>query len=820
MSATEKLRGKKVVIFNGAEEDGPVHELAQTCESQALDREASVRIFHLRHMSVAPCLGEFDCWVRTPGRCRIPDEGQEIAKASHDADVVVRVTPVVFGGYGATIKTAMDRHLPLILPFFRQTSDFTHHQLRYGYGPHLVTLGVDSTPTLERRRLFRALAESNAVNKGCPTWAADIFGRDLAGAAATLDLAFESGAQAGDAAGSRENARAELVDAIQADATHCGTTARPKVAILMGSPRLTGVSTSRSIAAYLSERFAHHNVTTELIPASQFMRGPAAADAAAVRLAGADVLFVIAPMYVDALPGPVIAAMRAIAAIRQDRPRPGCVAAIINCGFPEPEQTRYAFALVKAFAHEAGYGYAGGLPVAGGEAIAGTPLAARGPVTSHIRAAIDQAAAHLSVGRAIPHAVSNAIAGRSTMPPALYHIAGTAGWYAKGLSNHVAPWAMRQAPLDGVSEAQWAKMALAGSTRARPLRVIGKQLETPDATTILFEDPAHDPLIFEAGQHVTLEAIIDGERVRRAYSIATIPRDRAIAITVKRVSGGTMSNWLHDHLDVGDLVRSYGPSGSFIAGPAPAAGRRLLLIAGGAGIVPLQAIARQVLGEEAAAQITLIYGAHSPQHMIGRESLMQLADIHESQLRLHLVFENDVDGAANARLDAAGLKPLLDGLDLAHFDRAMVCGPDGMRVAVRAALAQRGLSAERVVEESFVSPRAACVSDHEEVVTLHSRDGDRTFSVKPTKTLLEAALDAGEDLPFSCMAGGCGACQVRIVDGLANVRLDEPNETDPAEVGRGIVPACICRVSGPISFAVAGPDAARPMERRRKQESL
>ncbi len=815
MTVTAAHRARRVVILNGAETEGVVHDLAQFCEARARASGAEVRTFHLRLMSLAPCLGEFDCWVRTPGRCRIPDEGQEIVKAAHDADMVVRVTPVVFGGYGAVMKTAMDRHLPLILPFFRQTKDFTHHQLRYGTGAHLVTLGVDPAPTPERRRLFRALAESNAVNKGCPTWAAEVLGTDRNGWEGAVEAAFAAKTEASDASGSRDGARADLLAAVHADEGDLDTTGPSKVAILMGSPRETGASTSRAIAAYLAERFGLHGIEPDLVATSAFTRGGAAAEAAAVRIASADVLFVVAPMYVDALPGPVVEAMTAIAKVRASvATKRACVVGIVNCGFPEPEQTRYAFALIKAFAYEADYGYAGGLPVGGGEAIAGTPLASRGPVTSHIRAALDQAVEHLYAGRAVPHAVSEAIAGRSTLPPALYRLAGAAGWYAKGMGNQVAPWAMRQAPLDAVNEAEWERLGLAGATRAQPLRIIGKEPETPDAVTILFEDPAHDPLVFEAGQYVTLEATIGGERIRRAYSIATIPRDKAIAITVKRVSGGVMSNWLHDCLKVGDLIRSFGPSGSFVAGTAPTAGRRLLLVAGGAGIVPLQAIARQVLENESAAQVVMIYGAQSPERMIGRESLMQIADLHDSQFRLYLIFEAGIAGAASARLDADGLRPILDGIDLAEFDQTMICGPDAMRSAVRAELTRRGLPSDWVVEESFVSPRAGRVSDLDQPAIIHTPDGERAFRVRPAQTLLEAALDAGEDISFSCMAGGCGACQVRVVDGLANVHLDAPNEVHPSQFDRGVVPACICRVSGPVAFEVAGPATPRPMELR------
>ena len=121
----------RVAILNGADQPrDPTDLVAAELEARYRDAGAEVRHFILRDEVVGHCQGDFDCWVRTPGRCRIQDEGQAIERAVHDADVLAMTTPVVFGGYGPVLKKAVDRLIPLILPFFARAADSTHHAHR------------------------------------------------------------------------------------------------------------------------------------------------------------------------------------------------------------------------------------------------------------------------------------------------------------------------------------------------------------------------------------------------------------------------------------------------------------------------------------------------------------------------------------------------------------------------------------------------------------------------------------------------------------------------------------------------------------------
>lgn len=781
----------RAVILNGADRAGdPADVEANGLEARYLAHKATVRHFILRGQAVGHCQGDFDCWVRTPGRCRIKDEGQEVERAVHDADVVAMTTPVVFGGYGPQLKKAIDRLIPLVLPFFVRAGDLTHHAHRYDRLPGLAAIGFGDPADAP---LFAAFVESQALNFGMSGWSADV-----QAACAPQPGLPDARRAPGNPSGSAEGAAARLLAEIAADPAAAPFAPGCRVAILVVSARPRGDSTSLSIATYLAGQFETMGLAADLVMATAFARGADHAAGAARILAEADVLAVISPLYVDALPYLGILALREAAALRRP-PRPQRVIGVINCGFPEPEHTRFAFAGLRAFARASGAHYAGGLPVGGGEAIHGRDLVEAGGMTLGLRAALDAAARAIAGGSVIPAEVSASLT-KPAMPPALYRLAGGMGWRFRALTNGLWPGRLKARPFDALSEAEWRAEAQAGPLQARPLRVVGRQAENGDAVTLLFEDPAHDPVTYTAGQFVTLDVEVGGTRVRRAYSLASTPEEPGLAITVKRVPGGLMSNHLHDSVAVGDILCSHGPAGTFGA-PDPA-WRRLLLVAGGSGIVPLAAIARSVLRSNPTAQVTLLYGAAARGRAIYAEALEALAEDHGGRFAVHWVLETQEAGgtASHGRIDEAGCGPLLTALDPARADAVLICGPDGMRDSARAMLAARGVEAARIQEESFVSPRPASGSARPEEAVLVGEAGETPFQVRPGQSLLDAALDAALPIDFSCLSGGCGSCTVTVVAGLDHLVLDTPNGVTADALAQGHVPACITRLTGPVRF--------------------
>jgi ferredoxin-NADP reductase/multimeric flavodoxin WrbA len=795
------------VLLSGASSAAdPAYALGAEVERQLAAQFESVRSFHLAGYDIGHCMGEFDCFVKTPGRCRIHDEGQEIERAVHDAELVVLVTPLHYGGYAAQLKKAVDRLLPLISPFFRKAGDMTHHALRYEHCARWVAIALDETPSPERARLFRAFAETNALNFGSKAWGAAVVGGDRSSWPAATAGAMATPGIPGNASGTPEGARAELLQVAKPQTPAPVFAPRPRVTVLQVSPRPPGVSTSQAIWAYLKPLLEGGAADVQVVAATDFVRGGALAQAAAQRCADADLLLVIGPLYWDSLPYPGLLALEQIHAERRKSGlRPARLMAVMSCGFAEPEQLRFAFGLLGEFAREAAYTWAGGLPVGGGGAINGRALQRLGALTRPLRQAIDIGVPALLAGDVLPAAACEAAA-IQTMAGAMFRFFGGWGWRLQRLALGMGAGDLYAQPFDDLSDAEWDRMAAAGPARARPLRVIEMLPEGADAVTVVFDDPARHAEHFQAGQYLTLEVPLNGERVRRAYSLATAPCDGGLAITVKRVPGGLMSNWIHDQLSVGDFVRCFGPSGDFTAGPPPAQGpRKLLLVAGGSGIVPLQAVARQVLHDERHAEVTLVYGSNALERAIFAAPLQRQAQESAPRLRLHWVFETaPLEGNGPAcsvgRLDAPTLAAALRDTDLAAFHRAMVCGPDAMRSAVRQALVAGGLPAERLFEESFVSPRRGAVSDQTQLAMFESADGEQTITLRPGDTLLDAALNAGIALPFSCCSGGCGACRVHITDHLDHVVLDEPNTVAPEARSRGEVPACLVLLTGPCRF--------------------
>lgn len=755
-------------------------------------------------------MGEFDCFVKTPGRCRIHDEGQEIERAVHDADLVVLVTPLHYGGYAAQLKKAVDRLLPLISPFFRKAGDMTHHALRYEHRARWAAVALEDTPSPERTRLFLAFAETNALNFGSPAWGAGVVGGDRAAWPAIIASALATPAVPGNASGTLADAHAELMRTAHASASVTAPVTtfelRPRVSVLQVSPRPAGVSTSQAIWRYLQPLMEAGAAQVEVVAATEFVRGGGVAQEAAQRCAQADLRLIIGPLYWDSLPYPGLLALEHIhAQRRQASMRPGRLLAVMNSGFPEPEQFCFVFGLLGEFAREAGYTWAGGLAVGGGEAIAGRALDRVGGLVRPLRQALDLGVPALLAGGALPDAACNAAATQTT-PGTHYRFFGWCGWQLKRHAQGLSAREVNARPFDNITDVDWERLAAAGPARARPLRAAAVLPEGADAVTVVFDDPARHAEHFEAGQYLTLAVTINGERVRRAYSLASAPCDDGLAITVKRVPGGLMSNWIHDQLSEGDWVRCFGPSGDFTAGPPPAQRpRRLLLIAGGSGIVPLQAVARQVLHDEPDAEVTLIYGSGALERAIFAAPLQQQALDKAPRLRVHWVFETaPLDGNGPVcrvgRLDAPTLAAALGATDLRSFHRAMVCGPDAMRAAARQAMLARGLPADRWFEERFVSPRRSAVSDQAQTAVFESVDGNQTITLRPGDTLLEAALNAGIAVPFSCYSGGCGACRVHITDHLDQVVLDEPNTVTSEDKSRGEVPACLVRLTGPCRF--------------------
>jgi ferredoxin-NADP reductase len=334
---------------------------------------------------------------------------------------------------------------------------------------------------------------------------------------------------------------------------------------------------------------------------------------------------------------------------------------------------------------------------------------------------------------------------------------------------------------------------------ARQLKVVDVVRETDDAVSIYLTETDGSPLEFRPGQFLSVDVTVDGERLRRAYSLASacLP-DVPVHVTVKRIKDGRVSNHLNDTIRTGDELAVLGPSGNFTVEPRPVNERRMVMVAGGSGITPIMSILETVLRVERGSRVTLIYGNRGWDDVIFRNRLEALCREFGERLRVDHVLEHPPEwwtgeqGLLSSAVLASRLHAL--GVEDDGMMRYFVCGPTPMMEAAHEALQQRGVEANRIAEERFTSPAARsgkAGSDKTELVVVSKAGHDQGIQVEPGQTILEAALAAGIDMPYSCAMGGCGACRVRWMAG--EVQMEEPNCLSRAEREKGYVLTCVGR---------------------------
>jgi len=345
---------------------------------------------------------------------------------------------------------------------------------------------------------------------------------------------------------------------------------------------------------------------------------------------------------------------------------------------------------------------------------------------------------------------------------------------------------------------------------SRPLKVVQVIRETDDAVSIYLTEADGSALEFQPGQFLSVDVTVDGERLRRAYSLASacLP-DVPVHVTVKRIEHGRVSNYLNDTIQAGDELGVLGPSGSFTVEPREVNERHLVMIAGGSGITPIISILETVLRLEDSSRVTLIYGNRSWDDVIFRDRLAALGDEFGERLVLDHVLERPPESwsAGQGLLDGGMLQSRLEALNIEDdgLIRYFVCGPTPMMEAANETLQQCGVDANRIAEERFTSPEARAGevgSNKTELVVISKAGHDQGIHVEPGQTILEAALGAGIDMPFSCAMGGCGACRVRRADG--EVQMEEPNCLTRAEREQGYVLTCVGRPMTQIKIEVEG----------------
>ncbi|MEM8696673.1 MAG: 2Fe-2S iron-sulfur cluster-binding protein [Pseudomonadota bacterium] len=337
-----------------------------------------------------------------------------------------------------------------------------------------------------------------------------------------------------------------------------------------------------------------------------------------------------------------------------------------------------------------------------------------------------------------------------------------------------------------------------------PLRVASIEKETDQAVilTLLPEESEREKFRFIQGQYLTFKKEIEGEEIRRSYSICAAPTDGHLSIGVKKVDGGCFSTWIHEELQEGDSLCAMPPMGNFHIPINSSESRHYLLIAAGSGITPIISIIRTILTSEPNSSISLIYGNRSASTIMFREELDDLKNTHMERLSiLHVLStERDLDLFAG-RIDKEKCDILFDGwINVGDIDYAFICGPEEMMRSASAVLAQKGLPKKQIKFELFGTPQQGIVARKAfgrlERDTKKKRrisitaDGvtKQIDTIDSDKSLLELAVDAGLAAPFSCKAGVCSTCKAKVVEGKVDMQANYALED--YEVERGYVLCC------------------------------
>ena len=348
------------------------------------------------------------------------------------------------------------------------------------------------------------------------------------------------------------------------------------------------------------------------------------------------------------------------------------------------------------------------------------------------------------------------------------------------------------------------------------LNVVEITQETTDAVTIHLEHPARQPIACVPGQFLTLILPCGpgGKMERRAYSLSSTPSEAPrLSVTVKRVVGGLVSNYLLDTVRVGQQLEALAPLGNFTLTPKPDTARSLVLVGVGSGVTPLMSILKAVLRDEPQSRVLLVYGNRNEASVIFREQLRQLEAQSGGRLRVEHVYSQPTGPVAphqhTGRLNRTMLLRILEHHQLPPAQAEyFLCGPEGMMTEDKAALDLLGVPAERIRRESFVAAAdtqeaaAAQPNGHGDVsaadddgqpvtrtVTINYEGTEYQLEVSPSQTILEAALDQDIDLPYSCQAGLCTACRGKCLSG--KVHLDEREGLSDAEMKQGYVLVCV-----------------------------
>ncbi|MEP6261302.1 MAG: ferredoxin--NADP reductase [Gillisia sp.] len=326
--------------------------------------------------------------------------------------------------------------------------------------------------------------------------------------------------------------------------------------------------------------------------------------------------------------------------------------------------------------------------------------------------------------------------------------------------------------------------------------------ETPEAVSISFEIPEElrDIFKYKAGQYITIQTHIDGEEIRRAYSLCSAPGSGEFKVTVKEVAGGKFSFLANNTLKAGDVLEVHPPEGKFIFEPGNKP-QNYVAFAAGSGITPVLSIIKTVLTSETDSTFVLVYGNKSIEETIFFKELLELQVTYPERLFVEFIYSRTrEENAQFGRIETSTVNFVLKNkFKDTGFEKYYLCGPEEMIKSVTEILKSNGVKEESILFELFTTTEAAPVEtaiDGEVKLTIIVDDEESTFTMDNKKTVLEVALDNDIDVPYSCQGGICSSCIARIKEGKAEMRKNMIL-TD-SEIDEGLILTCQAQPTTPV----------------------
>lgn len=335
------------------------------------------------------------------------------------------------------------------------------------------------------------------------------------------------------------------------------------------------------------------------------------------------------------------------------------------------------------------------------------------------------------------------------------------------------------------------------------LRIKDIKKETADCVSVLFDIPENlkNKFAFSQGQSLTMRAMIQGEEVRRTYSICSSPLDLEWRVAIKKQDQGLFSTFANETLKPGDEIEVMEPVGKFYTELNPAHKKNYLAFAAGSGITPVISILKTTLRTEPRSRFTLIFGNRTRSSIIFFEELEALKNKYLDRFHLvHILSREKTDSPVSfGKINTEKLQELDKLINFTGFDETFICGPEEMIFCVRDFLLEKKISEKKIHFELFTTagtkkkpttakpgnlpgPKSAIT------VKVDGRKFDIPLSFNSELSILDAALQHGADLPYACKGGMCCTCKARLVEG--EVEMDVHWGLEHEEIEKGYILTC------------------------------